>query len=75
MTMVKNIDLDVILALPAKDRLAIADAILTSLEDAPGDHPLPQWQVNLLRQRIAEDDVDQSRGETWEQFRQRVDHK
>jgi putative addiction module component (TIGR02574 family) len=74
MTNVKNIDLDVILALPAEDRLAIADAILTSLEEAD-DQPLPAWQIRLLRQRIAEDDGDQTVGETWEQFRLRVDHK
>ncbi len=75
MTIIKNIDLAVILALPAEDRVAIADAILTSLEEGADERSLPTWQLRLLRQRIAEDDGDQILGETWQQFRQRIDRQ
>jgi putative addiction module component (TIGR02574 family) len=73
MTAVGKIDLDTILALPAEDRLAIADAIWASLEPASGDAPMTDAQTRALAQRIAEDDQDETEGETWEQFKQRVD--
>jgi putative addiction module component (TIGR02574 family) len=73
MTAIGKIDLDKILALPAEDKLAIADAIWSSLEQSSGDVPLTEPQKRALAQRVAEDDDDDTDGETWEQFKQRVD--
>jgi putative addiction module component (TIGR02574 family) len=73
MSVIGQIELDRILALPAEDKLAIADAIWASLETASGEPPLTDVQKCALAQRVAEDDKDDTEGETWEQFRQRVD--
>ena len=73
MIAIGKIDLDTLLALPAEDKLAIADAIWASLEQVSDYAPMTDPQKRALTQRVAEDEADETEGETWEQFKRRVD--
>lgn len=53
-----------ILELPVPERLAIAEAIWQSLED-PDSLPLPEWQKNVLDERLAASKNEV--GRTWEE--------
>ena len=52
-----------IMELPEEERLEIADAIWTSLSD-PDSMPLPQWQKDLLAERLAS--AEEEEGRDWE---------
>lgn len=60
------------LQLPVEEQLEIAEAIWESLESAADQPPIPDWQRQLLDERIAEDDADPKGGSPWEQVRQRI---
>jgi putative addiction module component (TIGR02574 family) len=50
--------LDEILGLPASERLALSAAIWDSLAEDPGSVPAPEWQLELLAERLDEDERD-----------------
>ena len=74
MTVVKDIDLDQILALPAEERIAIVDAIWASLDDEP-TLPTPDWHLSLLAERLAEHDANPSEGISWTELRSRLERR
>ncbi len=65
--------LDKLLALPADDRLALIEALWTSLVDEAEHILLPDWQRQILDERIAEEAADDSDGETWCELRKRLE--
>lgn len=60
------------LQLPVEDRLEIAEAIWESLETTADQPPLPDWQQEILDERIAEDDANPDVGSPWEEVKQRI---
>ncbi|HEV7518431.1 MAG TPA: addiction module protein [Thermoanaerobaculia bacterium] len=58
-----------VMELPEEERLEIADAIWTSLSD-PDTLPLPQWQRDLLDERLASADLEEGRG--WEDVKAEI---
>ncbi|HZF11482.1 MAG TPA: addiction module protein [Thermoanaerobaculia bacterium] len=52
-----------VMELPEEERLEIADAIWVSLLE-PDAIPLPQWQKDLLEERLASADTEE--GRDWE---------
>jgi hypothetical protein len=69
MTIVKDINLDKILALPAEDRQAIVDAIQASLDD---EQEPPDWHRGIVAERLAAHRADPARGEAWAVVRERL---
>ena len=62
-----------ILALPVDQRLAILELLWDSLSADPTTVPVPDWQIEVLNERIAEDDQDALPGEPWAQVRSRIE--
>jgi putative addiction module component (TIGR02574 family) len=60
------------LRLPIEERLQLAEAIWTSLEQESTQAPLPAWQQEILDERIAEDDAEPDAGSPWEEVKQRI---
>jgi putative addiction module component (TIGR02574 family) len=58
-----------VLELPEEDQLEIADAIWTGLSQADA-LPLPQWQKNLLDERLAS--ADSEEGRDWEDVKAEI---
>lgn len=57
------------LALPIQDRLELADVLWASIDHRalPSDAPLPQWQKDLLDERLEETKDDP--GEPWDKVK------
>ena len=60
------------LQLPVEDRLEIAEAIWESLESTADQPPLPDWQRQILDERIAEEDANPDVGSPWEEVKRRI---
>lgn len=60
------------LQLPVEERLEIAEAIWESLETAVDQPSLPDWQREILDERLAEDDANPDEGSPWEEVKQRI---
>lgn len=58
-----------VMELPERERLEIADAIWASLE-SPDDVPLPQWQRDLLDERLAS--AESEEGRDWEEIKAEI---
>ena len=60
------------LNLPARDRIELVVRLWDSLE--PGDIPVPDWQLDLIRDRLAalEDLPPEERSVSWETVRKRL---
>ena len=69
MTIVKDINLDKILALPAEDRQSIVDAIQASLAE---EQDPPEWHREIVEERLAAHRADPNRGEPWAVVRDRL---
>jgi putative addiction module component (TIGR02574 family) len=54
------------LQLPVEERLQLAEALWESVEDAPVQPQIPEWQRAILAERIAEDDADPDSGRVWQ---------
>lgn len=64
-----------VLALPAKERLAIAEAIWESLVGTPDAIPVPEWHTELLAERLAAEKEDPRLGEPWPNVRRRIEKR
>lgn len=60
------------LELSAAERLEVAAALYESVERAADQPRLPEWQRNVLDQRIAEDDAGDDPGEPWEDVKRQI---
>lgn len=58
-----------VMALPEEERLEIAEAIWSSL-DNPNALPLPQWQKDLLDERLAS--LGTEEGRDWEDVKAEI---
>lgn len=58
-----------VMELPEEERLALADAIWASL-DNPDAMPLPQWQRDLLDERLASAEAEE--GRDWEDIKAEI---
>jgi putative addiction module component (TIGR02574 family) len=61
-----------ILRLPVEERLELAAAIWESVEEAPSQAPLPEWQRQILDERIAMDDESPDAGSPWDEVKRRI---
>jgi len=61
-----------ILRLPVGERLELAEEIWESVELSATQPPLPDWQKQLLDERIADDDAEPEAGSPWEEVKQRI---
>ena len=71
--MIESVAIDRLMALPASERLALIERLWNSLTDDPASIPVPDWHLDILDQRISEDDSDDSTGETIEELRRRIE--
>lgn len=71
--MIRAGTLDELLALPAEERLIVAEALWDSLTREPSRIPVPDWHRDIVEQRLAEDDAEPDGGETWETLRRRLE--
>ena len=62
-----------ILRLPVAERLALSAAIWESLAESPGAVPVPNWQLEILAERLAEDDKDDSPCLSWPELRRQIE--
>jgi putative addiction module component (TIGR02574 family) len=58
-----------VMELPQEERLEIAEAIWSSLDD-PNALPLPQWQKDLLDERLAS--LETEEGRDWEDVKAEI---
>lgn len=58
-----------IMELPEEERLEIADAVWASLSESNAI-PLPQWQKDLLAERLAS--VESEEGRDWEEVKAEI---
>ena len=58
-----------VLELPEDERLEVADAIWSSLEDL-NSHPLPSWQKDLLDERLASAGTEE--GRDWDEVKAEI---
>jgi len=58
-----------VMELPEEERLEIAEAIWSSLDD-PNALPLPQWQKDLLDERLAS--LGTEEGRDWEDVKAEI---
>jgi len=61
-----------VLQLPVDERLELAEALWESLEQEPVQPALPEWQRQILDERIAEDDAAPDEGSPWEEVKRRI---
>ncbi len=59
-----------VMELPGEARIEIAEAIWSSLGD-PDAVPLPQWQRDLLNERLASAETEE--GRDWEEIKAEID--
>jgi putative addiction module component (TIGR02574 family) len=64
-----------ILRLPAAERLALSAAIWDSLTEKPDAVPVPDWQLELLAERLDEDERDSGPAQSWTAIRRRSSAK
>ncbi|HEY4565200.1 MAG TPA: addiction module protein [Thermoanaerobaculia bacterium] len=60
------------LDLPVEERLELAEALWESVEVTAQQPPLPDWQRQILDERIAADDADPEAGSPWQEVKQRI---
>jgi putative addiction module component (TIGR02574 family) len=65
--------LDSLLALPADERLALVEALWDSLAADPAAVPVPDWHLETLKARLADDDSDASPGQSWDDARRDIE--
>lgn len=58
-----------VMELPEEDRLEVADAIWASLSN-PDALPLPEWQKNLLDERLSS--LETEEGRDWEDIKAEI---
>jgi putative addiction module component (TIGR02574 family) len=60
------------LDLPVEERLELAEALWESVEVTAQQPPLPDWQRQILDERIAADDENPEAGSPWQEVKQRI---
>ena len=67
--------LDALLALPTRERQALAEALWSSLSADSQAVPMPDWHLAVIDERIAADDLDDGPGDSWADVRQAIEKK
>jgi putative addiction module component (TIGR02574 family) len=60
------------LHLSVEDRLELAEALWESVETAAPQPQIPDWQRQILDERIAADDSEPEAGSSWQEVKQRI---
>jgi putative addiction module component (TIGR02574 family) len=60
------------LDLPVEERLELAEALWESVEVTAQQPSLPDWQRQILDERIAADDENPEAGSPWQEVKQRI---
>lgn len=61
-----------VLQLPVEEHLEVAEVIWDSLEQDAPLSPLPEWQREILDERIAKDDAERDAGSPWDEVKRRI---
>ena len=59
-----------VLALPANEKLKLVEEVWCSL--APDEIPVPDWQVELIDERLQELEEHPETGESWQQVEKQI---
>jgi putative addiction module component (TIGR02574 family) len=62
-------DFETLRELPADERLGLVEAVWNSVVTYPTSMPLPDWHLDVLRQRMADDDAARDDGASWADVR------
>jgi putative addiction module component (TIGR02574 family) len=62
-----------ILRLSVAERLALSAAIWESLAEEPDTVPVPDWHLEILAERLAEDDKDGKPAQSWSDLRRKIE--
>jgi putative addiction module component (TIGR02574 family) len=73
--MIDNPTLDRLMALPAADRLALAEQLWNSVSENPAHVPVPQWHLDILAERLGDDEASPADGESWAEARREIERK
>ena len=60
------------LRLPVDERLDLAEALWESLEEESAQPALPDWQRQILDERLAADDAAPDAGSPWQEVKRRI---
>jgi putative addiction module component (TIGR02574 family) len=60
------------LHLSVEDRLELAEALWESVETTIPQPSIPDWQRQILDERIAGDDAEPEAGSSWQEVKQRI---
>jgi putative addiction module component (TIGR02574 family) len=71
--MTQNPKIAELLDLPPSERLEIVEALWDSLASDPASVPVPDWHLELLDDRLADDDAETNPGDNWETVRKRIE--
>ncbi len=61
-----------VLRLPVEERLELAEAIWESVEECGAQPPLPEWQRQILDERIEADEAQPDAGSSWGDVKKRI---
>ena len=64
-----------ILRLPAAERLALSATIWDSLAEKPDAVPVPDWQLELLAERLEEDERDAGPAQSCTEIRRQIEQE
>jgi putative addiction module component (TIGR02574 family) len=67
--------LDALLTLPAERRLALIEALWDSLAADQINVPVPDWHLELLAERLAEDDATPAAADSWAEVRRLIEQQ
>lgn len=68
-------NIESLLKLPASERLALVKALWDSLAADSASLPVPGWHLDILKQRIAEDDLAPGEGSSWAEVRAGIESR
>ncbi len=60
------------LDLPVEERLELAEALWESVEAVTQPPSIPDWQREILDERVADDDADPEAGSPWQEVKARI---
>jgi putative addiction module component (TIGR02574 family) len=60
------------LRLPVDERVELANALGETLDDESAQPALPEWQRQILDERIAADDAAPDAGSPWQEVKRRI---
>ena len=66
-----NYNKEAILQLPKTEKIALAMELWESIDDKTNEEPIPEWKVNLIRERLKHHEEHPDGGTDWNELRKK----